>query len=128
MGGWLRAFVDEIAAAPPTQQLDKATKVIGAVSLAGGLLAGGYHFFFSESNSGGSEKYALQAVIKDPDGFTYVRSMPDRDGQIVATVKDGEIFFTYVQDRNWWHVRTKDNRYGFMHSTRIQPCRPTTCR
>jgi hypothetical protein len=39
----------------------------------------------------------------------------------VATVSDGEVFSTYVQPSNWWHVRTKDNRYGFMHVTRIKP-------
>jgi hypothetical protein len=96
-------------------------KKIGAFGAIGALAVGGYGFFLANPGNDGSEKYTLQAVINDPDGFTHVRSMPNREGQIVATVRDGEVFSTYVQQSNWWHVKTKNNRYGFMHATRIKP-------
>lgn len=66
------------------------------------------------------EEYHLRAVIDDPDGYTYVRSLPNLNGQIVTTVKEGEIYHTHVQTGNWWHIKTKDNQYGYMHVTRIR--------
>ena len=120
MRGWFRALFAEFANKSPVEQVDLLKK-IGAFGALGVLAVGGYSFFLANPAHDGSEKYTLQAVISDPDGFTHVRSAPNREGQIVATVKDGEVFSTYVQQSNWWHVKTKDNRYGFMHVTRIRP-------
>jgi hypothetical protein len=119
MRGWFRELSQEFAGKSPVEQIDLLKKV-GVFGALGALLIGAYTLFAPPGN-GGAEKYTLQAVISDPDGFTHVRSMPSRAGQIVATVSDGEVFSTYVQPSNWWHVRTRDNRYGFMHVTRIKP-------
>ncbi len=66
------------------------------------------------------DKFHIAAVINDPDGFSNVRSMPKVEGQIVTVVKEGDVFHTYHQDRNWWQVRTKDGKIGYVHTTRIQ--------
>lgn len=66
------------------------------------------------------EKFNLEAVIDDPDGFTNVRSQADRQGQIVAKIQKNEIFYTYDQDKNWWQVRTSDGKTGYVHITRIK--------
>ena len=120
MTGWFRELSQEFAGKSPVEQIDLLKKV-GAFGVLGALVIGGYSFLFAHPGNDGAEKYTLQAVISDPDGFTHVRSMPSREGQIVTTVRDGEVFSTYVQPSNWWHVKTKDNRYGFMHVTRIKP-------
>ncbi len=121
MMNWVKALFADLAEKSPVEQLE-VLKKIGAFGVAGALLFGGYSLVFSKggNNSDESDKFRLRAVIKDPDGFTYVRSMPSREGQIVAKVPDKEVFFTYEQRSNWWQVRTRDNRYGFMHITRIQ--------
>ena len=122
MMSWFRALFRDLAERSPIEQIELLKK-IGVFGLVGALLFGGYTFVFSkDTDSGdGSEKFTMRAVIKDPDGFSYVRSMPNRDGQIVAKVKDKEVFFTYVQESNWWQVKTRNNRYGYMHISRIQP-------
>lgn len=119
--GWFKALFHDLADRSPVEQLE-VLKKIGAFGIVGALLFGGYNFVFSKSanNNDDPDKFKLRAVIKDPDGFTYVRSMPSREGQIVAKVKDKEVFFTYQQRSNWWQVKTHNNRYGFMHITRIQ--------
>lgn len=119
--GWFKALFHDLADRSPVEQLE-VLKKIGAFGIVGALLFGGYNFVFSKSanNNDDRDKFKLRAVIKDPDGFTYVRSMPSREGQIVAKVKDKEVFFTYEQRSNWWQVKTHNNRYGFVHITRIQ--------
>jgi hypothetical protein len=120
MRTWFRELSREFTGRSPVEQIDLLKKV-GAFSALGALLIFASSFLFAHPGTDGAEKYTMQAVISDPDGFTHVRSMPSREGQIVATVRDGEVFSTYVQPSNWWHVRTRDNRYGFMHVTRIKP-------
>ena len=66
------------------------------------------------------DKFNLEAVIDDPDKFTNVRSLPDREGQVVATIKEHEIFRTYDQDKNWWQIRTADGKTGYIHISRIK--------
>jgi TIR domain len=64
--------------------------------------------------------FALRAVIDDPDGYTNVRSMKSASSDIVTKVHKGEEFYTYVQDGNWWEIRTKDGKFGYMHVSRIR--------
>ena len=64
--------------------------------------------------------FALRAVIDDPDGYTNVRSMKSSSSDIVTKVYKGEEFYTYVQDGNWWQIRTKEEKVGYMHVSRIR--------
>jgi hypothetical protein len=122
MVSWFKALFQDLAGRSPIEQLE-LLKRIGVFGLIGALLFGGYSYVSSKDtdSNDGSEKFTMRAVIKDPDGFTYVRSMPNREGQIVTKVKDKEVFFTYVQSGSWWQVKTGNNRYGYMHVSRIQP-------
>ncbi len=60
------------------------------------------------------------AVIDDPDGYTNIRSQKNSKSQIVASIVQGEQFFTYIQDGNWWQVRTAQGKVGYMHISRIR--------
>jgi len=65
---------------------------------------------------------AQRAVIDDPDGYTNVRSGRGTQFDIIAEVRQGEIFrVTPREDAEWWHVLTPDGRaMGFMHRSRIR--------
>ena len=58
--------------------------------------------------------------LDDPDGYTNMRSQKSAKSQIVARVVQGEQFFTYMQDGNWWQVRTAKGKVGYMHISRIR--------
>lgn len=60
------------------------------------------------------------AVIDDPDGYTNMRSQKNAKSQIVALVVQGEEFFTYMQNGNWWQVRTAQGKVGYIHISRIR--------
>ena len=66
------------------------------------------------------DKFNLEAVIDDPDKFTNIRSLPEKQGQIVAKVTENQTFLTYDQDKNWWQVRTADGKTGYIHISRIK--------
>ncbi len=69
---------------------------------------------------GHEDVFALTAVIDDPDGYTNVRSMKSASGAIVAQVTEGEQFYTYPQKGDWWQIKTRDGRLGYMYSSRIK--------
>lgn len=68
--------------------------------------------------------FRLSAVIDDPDGFTFVRSQRSASSQVVARVEQGEPFYTYTQDGNWWQVMTRDGKVGYVHVSRIKIVAP----
>lgn len=59
------------------------------------------------------------AVISDPDGYTYIRSGAGLNYEPIGRVVENETFYTTPQQGEWWPVRTKDNVFGYMHSSRI---------
>jgi hypothetical protein len=67
-----------------------------------------------------SSLFALRAVINDPDGYTNVRRMQSAASDILTKVYEGEQFYTYAQDDNWWRIKTKDGKIGYMHVSRIR--------
>ena len=68
--------------------------------------------------------FRLKAVIDNPDGFTVLRSQKSASSQVVAKVDQGEPFYTYTQDGNWWQVMTSDGKVGYMHVSRIKIVAP----
>ena len=116
--GWLHRFCQEFSAKTPIQQIEFLKK-IGIFGLVGTIGFGAYSLYLAETKQA-VDKYHREATITDPDGFTFVRSMPNKKGQIVTIVKKDEIFYTYQQQKSWWHIKTNDNKYGFMHSTRFR--------
>lgn len=67
-----------------------------------------------------ASRFALRAVIDDPDGFTNVRQTRSPSGAVLARVGAGEEFETYRQDGAWWEVRVRNGTVGFMHASRIR--------
>ncbi|NJR38740.1 MAG: SH3 domain-containing protein [Leptolyngbyaceae cyanobacterium CSU_1_4] len=67
-----------------------------------------------------SSSLEVQAVISDSEGFTNVRSEPEVQSNTIARVLEGESFYTIPQQGDWWPVRTKDNKLGYMHRSRIR--------
>jgi len=92
--------------------------VIGAVGTLGGALITILPDMLNDADE--AKKYNLEAEIDDRDGYTLVRSMPSKNGEILDTVREGEVFHTYFQKDNWWQVKTPNNKIGFMHSSRIK--------
>jgi len=64
--------------------------------------------------------FILKAIIDDPDGYTNVRSTKSVSSDIVTKVYQSEEFYTYIQEGNWWQIKTKDGRVGYMHVSRIK--------
>jgi uncharacterized protein YgiM (DUF1202 family) len=62
----------------------------------------------------------VQAVIEDPDGYTNVRSGQGTQFSIIARIDEGEVFYTIPQQGDWWPVRTKNEKYGYIHRSRIK--------
>lgn len=101
--------------------------IIGLVGTLGAALITSLVVYNKESPSGETDspvvqtqEYGLRAEIDDPDGFTNVRSLPSINGQIIDTVRKGEIFYTHYQKSNWWHIKTPSNKVGYIHSSRIK--------
>lgn len=64
--------------------------------------------------------FTHRAVIDDPDGYSNIRSQKNAKSQVVSRITQGEQFFTYMQDGNWWRVRTQQGKIGYMHVSRIR--------
>ncbi len=65
----------------------------------------------------------VRAVINDTDGFVNVRSTKSASSpdNIVFKVRSGEVFYvTDQQDANWWRIKTRDGKSGYMDESRIQ--------
>jgi uncharacterized protein YgiM (DUF1202 family) len=60
------------------------------------------------------------AVINDPDGYTNIRSGPGTQYEIIGTVVENEVFYVISTEGNWWRIRTKDGKEGYMHKSRIR--------
>jgi len=65
------------------------------------------------------EIFTIKAVINDPDGYTNVRSTPSANAEILARVEKDIPFHTYYQKGNWWQVKTKEGKIGYMYHNRI---------
>jgi len=82
--------------------------------------------FFSNLN------YGQIAVIKDNDGFTNVRKLPNGDSEIIYKLKDSEIFSYQESKSDWITVYISKNKYqlecddndtflGYIHKSRLYP-------
>ena len=59
----------------------------------------------------------LATVVTAITGLYMAVSGDGRNGQ-------GEPFYTYTQDGNWWQVMTRDGKVGYMHVSRIKVVGP----
>ncbi|RMG69648.1 MAG: SH3 domain-containing protein [Bacteroidetes bacterium] len=61
-----------------------------------------------------------QGVINDPDGYTNMRIGPGSRHAVVQKVLEGETFEILDQSSDWWKIRVKSGKMGFMHKSRIR--------
>jgi ribosomal protein L40E len=100
--------------------------VLSLSGVVGYLLLSGKISENSTDNTSVTEKkeekksYGLMAVINDPDGYTYIRSGPGTQYEIIGTVVENEVFYVISTEGNWWRIRTKDGKEGYMHKSRIR--------
>ncbi|CAL2093001.1 conserved hypothetical protein [Tenacibaculum sp. 190524A05c] len=81
--------------------------------------------------------YGQLAIIKDVDGYTNVRELPNIDSKIIYKLTESEVFIFELpeenKDSNWIPVFISKNKYslgnsknlnsleGFIHKSRLQP-------
>lgn len=66
------------------------------------------------------EQFTQESVVRNADGFAFVRSAPGGEGLTIARINAGEIFTTYPQDGDWWRVRTASGATGYMAASSIR--------
>ena len=66
------------------------------------------------------QREELEAVINDPDGYTNVRSGPGIQRKVIGRIVDGEVFYVLSRRGEWWQVKTRDGKHGFMHHSRVK--------
>lgn len=64
--------------------------------------------------------FQLRAIIDDPDGYTNVRGRSSVSGAIIDRMVTGETFYTYIQEGDWWRIKTPRGKIGYMHMSRIK--------
>ena len=80
----------------------------------------------------GNLNYGQLAIIKDKDGFTNVRKLPNSDAEILYKLKDSEVFSYQETESDWITVYISKNKYqlqgeeddtfsGFIHKSRLLP-------
>jgi len=74
----------------------------------------------SPADEKSTPKAELQAVINDPDGFTNIRSGPGTQYEVISRVVNGELFYVLSPQGDWWRVRTREGKYGYIHRSRIK--------
>jgi len=66
-----------------------------------------------------AETFDRQATLQGVD-HAMVRSTPDGIGFDIAKIEAGEVFSTYEQSGDWWRVRTRAGRTGYMNMNLIR--------
>ena len=72
------------------------------------------------------------AIIKDKDGFTNVRKLPDSQSEILFKIKDSEVFSYEESENDWIKVYVPKNKYhlncdeqdnliGYIHKSCLNP-------
>ena len=69
-----------------------------------------------ESNTSNKNQY----IIQDPDGFTNVRKDKNSSSEILQKIKSGENIDVLNNSGDWFFVKTKEGKEGYVHSSRIK--------
>jgi hypothetical protein len=60
-------------------------------------------------------------IINDPDGYVNVRKERDAKSEIICRILQNEKFLYWpASHSNWWSVKTKDGKSGYVHKSRIK--------
>lgn len=66
------------------------------------------------------EQFTQESVVRNTEGFAFVRSAPGGEGLTIARINAGEVFTTYPQQGEWWRVRTASGATGYMAASSIR--------
>jgi hypothetical protein len=66
------------------------------------------------------EQFTQESVVRNAEGFAFVRSAPGGEGLTIARVNAGDVFTTYPQEGEWWRVRTASGATGYMAASSIR--------
>ncbi|REC63980.1 SH3 domain-containing protein [Chryseobacterium pennae] len=69
-----------------------------------------------------SEKTASQssAIIIDLDGYTNLRKDKNTSSEILQKIKSGEHIEVLDNARDWFLVKTKEEKEGYIHKSRLK--------
>jgi uncharacterized protein YgiM (DUF1202 family) len=72
-----------------------------------------------------SEKSIAQfAIVKDNDGFLFVRNGPNISNNVIDTLKNGEVVWYFEKEGNWFEIEYEKKgikRSGYAYSNRLIP-------
>lgn len=62
----------------------------------------------------------LKGVINDPDGYTNLRKEKNTQSEILQKIKSGERIEVLDNSGNWFLIKTKEGKQGYVHKSRIK--------
>ncbi|SFI49830.1 SH3 domain-containing protein [Halpernia frigidisoli] len=65
-------------------------------------------------------KIKKQSIIKDPDGFTNLRKEKNSTSEILQKINSGEHINVLDISGDWFFVKTKEGKQGYVHKSRIK--------
>ncbi len=65
------------------------------------------------------EKYSLNKIV-DPDGYTNLRKDKNTSSEVLQKVKSGEHIEVWDNTGDWFLVKTKEGKEGYIHKSRIK--------
>ncbi|WP_175550412.1 SH3 domain-containing protein [Chryseobacterium vrystaatense] len=65
-------------------------------------------------------QYNKTFIIQDPDGYTNLRKSKNTSSDILQKVKTGEPIEVLDNSGDWFLVKTKEGKEGYIHKSRIQ--------
>ncbi len=60
------------------------------------------------------------AIVNDPDGFTNLRKDKNTFSEILQKVKSGEYIEILDEGGDWFLVKTKEGKEGYIHKSRLK--------
>lgn len=59
-------------------------------------------------------------TIQDPDGYTNLRKEKNSSSEVLQKIKSGENIEVLDNSGDWWQVKTKEGKTGYVHKSRIK--------
>lgn len=61
-----------------------------------------------------------KGIINDPDGYVNIRSEENVQSPVLGKIMEGDVFYYWETDSNWYIVQTENGIRGFVYKTRIE--------
>ncbi|WP_344826095.1 SH3 domain-containing protein [Chryseobacterium ginsenosidimutans] len=60
------------------------------------------------------------SFIQDPDGYTNLREEKNSSSEVLQKIKSGEHIEVLDNSGDWWQVKTKEGKTGYVHKSRVK--------